>query len=188
MYYTIYKITNKVNSKFYIGMHKTTNLDDGYMGSGKMLKRAIEKHGIENFTKEILHIFDNEEDMKNKEKDLVVLSEMSYNLCEGGKGGWSFVNRNNLNLSGKIAAHSPDAKEKRSLTMKNIMLQDDDRRKFLSNWSKENGNGMLGKTHSEETKKKMSGKRGKYNVNKTGIKRGPYKKRTLPHSSIGSGR
>jgi len=93
MFYTIYKITNKLNNKFYIGMHKTIDLQDGYMGSGKLIRAAIQKYGIENFTKEILYIFDNEEDMKNKEKELVVLSEQSYNLCEGGKGGFGYINR-----------------------------------------------------------------------------------------------
>lgn len=98
MHYTIYRITNKLNGKTYTGMHKTDNLDDGYMGSGKLIKRAIKKHDIKNFEKEILFIFDNEEDMKNKEKELVVLGENSYNLCEGGKGGFSYINRLNLNI------------------------------------------------------------------------------------------
>lgn len=97
MYYIIYKITNKINGKFYIGMHKTTNLNDGYMGSGKLIRAAIKKYGLENFIKEILHVFENEEDMKNKEKKLVVLNEMSYNLCEGGKGGFGYINQNKLN-------------------------------------------------------------------------------------------
>lgn len=85
MFYTIYKITNKLNNKYYIGMHKTNNLNDDYMGSGKLIRRAIKKHGVENFHKETLHVFDNEIDMHNKEKELVVLNEMSYNLCDGGK-------------------------------------------------------------------------------------------------------
>ena len=92
MYYTIYKITNKLNSKIYIGKHQTKNLDDGYMGSGKLIRRAVEKHGIENFQKEILHVFETEAEMNKAEARLVILSEDSYNLCSGGQGGWGYVN------------------------------------------------------------------------------------------------
>jgi hypothetical protein len=97
MYYTIYKVTNKINSIYYIGKHQTKDLNDGYMGSGKILKKAIKKYGIENFTKEILYIFDTEEEMNSKEKELVIISEDTYNLCEGGKGGFSYINKNKMN-------------------------------------------------------------------------------------------
>ena len=96
MFYTIYKITNKINGKFYIGKHQTKNLNDGYMGSGKLIRNAIQKYGKENFSKEILHVFDSEEEMNAKEKELVVVSEMSYNLCDGGNGGFGYINNSGL--------------------------------------------------------------------------------------------
>ena len=112
MIYYIYKITNLRNGKIYIGMHRTKSLDDGYMGSGKLLKAAIKKYGKENFKKEILEIFDNEEDMILKEKELVtdefVLSEDNYNIMPGGKFG--SLERNNLTF--KSRKHSKDTIEK----------------------------------------------------------------------------
>ena len=90
MFYIIYKITNKINKKIYIGKHKTNNIKDNYFGSGIALKSAIKKYGIFNFTKEILFIFDNEIDMNNKEKEIVnekfVKSKNNYNLRNGGNG------------------------------------------------------------------------------------------------------
>jgi hypothetical protein len=75
------------------------------MGSGKYLLSAIKKHGVDNFTKEILFVFDNSEDMYAKEAELVnedFLAEANtYNLKVGGFGGWHYVNNNKLNNIGK---------------------------------------------------------------------------------------
>lgn len=95
-YYTVYQVTNKINGKVYIGTHKTRDLDDEYMGSGVLIGRAIEKYGVGNFFKEILHVYDNPDDMYVREAELVndeFLSEANtYNVMEGGKGGWDYVN------------------------------------------------------------------------------------------------
>lgn len=88
VYYTVYKITNLINNKEYIGYHQTNNLDDGYMGSGKLIKKAIEKYGIENFSKKYIQIFDNRKEAELLEALLVnesyTLREDTYNITLGG--------------------------------------------------------------------------------------------------------
>ena len=94
MKYTIYKVTNTINNKIYIGKHQTENPDDGYYGSGVALKNSIRKHGKSNFTKEVLHIFDSEEEMNKMEKELITEEFVSrtdtYNMGVGGEGGPHF--------------------------------------------------------------------------------------------------
>ena len=157
MYYTIYKITNKINNKFYIGMHKTNHLDDGYMGSGKILRSAIKKYGIESFSKEILHIFDNEEDMRNKEKELVVLNEMSYNLCEGGKGGFGYININLKDRMTQLKRELQKSKPKSYYVNLGLSASkvSSERMKNLHKSGAIKAPSWIGKTHTEKTKQKM---------------------------------
>jgi hypothetical protein len=93
MYYTVYKVTNLVNGKTYIGRHITENPNDNYLGSGTRITAAHRKYGIENFVKEILYIFDNREDMIRKEEELVNLEyiqeDSNYNIALGGDNGWN---------------------------------------------------------------------------------------------------
>ena len=107
-YYTIYKTTNLVNGNIYIGKHRTNDPDDDYLGSGKLLRRAIKKHGRTQFKKEVLHVFDNAAEMDTKEKEIVtedfVNKTDTYNICLGGDGGFSYIS-NNAELTQKRIAN-----------------------------------------------------------------------------------
>ena len=90
MIFIIYKTTNVVNGKFYIGKHiQYKESFDGYYGSGSLLTKAIKKYGKDNFVRETLFEFDNEEAAYQQE--IKVISEnlsnpLCYNLRPGGTG------------------------------------------------------------------------------------------------------
>lgn len=152
MFYTIYKITNKLNGKSYIGKHQTKDLDDGYMGSGKLIRRAIQKHGVENFHKEILHVFETEVEMNEAEKSLVVLNENSYNLCPGGQGGFGYLN--SLPEAGERRLLAASLGGKATKGKRNI--SSGERLKKLHREGRIKYDTFTNKTHSQESKKKIS--------------------------------
>ena len=163
MYYTIYRITNLVNCKTYIGAHKTVELEDDYMGSGKILTRAIKKYGIENFSKEILAVFNTSEEMFNMESTLVnedfIACNSNYNIKLGGCGGFDHINKIKTKEDCHKHAKLGYAANKPSMTnhKKNV---------YAGNRSKElkrgihapdfvNGMSFKGKKHTAETISKM---------------------------------
>jgi hypothetical protein len=77
-YHFIYKTTNLINSKFYIGMHSTSNLNDGYIGSGKRLKASIKKYGVDNFKFEILEYCNSRQLLAEREKYIVNQEMIDY--------------------------------------------------------------------------------------------------------------
>jgi hypothetical protein len=179
LHYTIYKTTNLINGKFYIGKHQTKNLNDDYIGSGKYLKSAIKKYGLNNFYREILYVYDTEKKMNLAEKILVVCDlEISYNICSGGQGGFSFINQNNLNKGFReydFKKRSEIRKGKEYLT-KIWKDNPQERQKFIEKvslglkkkWAEDIPftTGMLGKKHSNETKKMSESRKGKEPWNK----------------------
>ena len=90
----------------YVGKHMTDNKDDGYMGSGIRIRRAIEKYGIENFEKTILFECESVDEMNAKEAEIVnedfIARDDVYNIKLGGDGGWDYLNSTGLNHSGKF--------------------------------------------------------------------------------------
>lgn len=88
----IYKTTNIITGKFYIGMHSTFSLEDSYLGSGKRLWYSINKYGKENHKKEILEFCRDRIELKKREEEIVtedfIKDNMCMNLMKGGKGGY----------------------------------------------------------------------------------------------------
>lgn len=90
----IYKTTNLINGKIYIG--KDSKLRSTYLGSGIILRRAIAKYGKENFKKEILERCSSIEQLNEKEKYWIYKlnsnnKDIGYNLTEGGDGGNTYT-------------------------------------------------------------------------------------------------
>lgn len=122
MFYTVYKITNLINGRFYVGVHKTSNIEDGYMGSGVLINAAIEKYGIDNFEKEILYVFDNQEDMYEKEAEIVneefVSDPQTYNLMLGGYGGDTWRSPEKRSQAMKARWEDPEYRAKATRELK----------------------------------------------------------------------
>ena len=144
MKYIIYKITNTLNDKIYIGKHQTENINDNYLGSGLALEKAIKRYGKQNFKKEILFIFDTEYEMNEKEKELVtesfIATNKTYNMGIGGEGGPHF----------KGKKHSDKTKQKLSEISKGRKFSEEAKLKI----SEANRRRVL----SDETKRKLSEK------------------------------
>lgn len=106
MFFTVYKINNLINGKYYVGVHRTEDPNDSYFGSGELIKKAVKKYGKENFEKEILFLCESEEDAYRIEAEIVnaemVASHMCYNKHVGGFGkGIEVANAKGINNKGK---------------------------------------------------------------------------------------
>lgn len=91
-YYCIYRITNNINGKTYIGQHKYTDINDRYMGSGVLILAAIRKYGRNNFTKEILYSRIKLRETANSLEIIAIAKERErgkaeYNISDGGASG-----------------------------------------------------------------------------------------------------
>lgn len=139
-YHYLYKITNLINNKIYIGIHSTDKLDDGYFGSGRALIKAIRKYGKANFKKEILEWFDWRCEALQREAQIVnkefIERDDNYNLIVGGSDG----------------THNREVRYIISLKRLNFLKNKNNHPAF---GLKGENNPLYGRKHSDETKMKM---------------------------------
>lgn len=175
IYNYIYKTTCNVNGKYYIGMHSTDDIDDGYLGSGKRLWNSINCYGKETHTKEIIEFVENREELIKREIEIVneklLSDELCMNLQLGGGGGFSseehrrkFIENNNW---------LPSHKKIKWLSENDNKWLEEKRKKIIMSLKEINfdHNTFGGRTHTEETKRKISEKN---SFNQMGSKNSQY--------------
>ena len=162
-YHFIYRTTNLLNEKFYVGMHSTDNLEDGYVGSGKRLGYSVRKYGLENHKFEILEFLPSREELKKREAEVVNEEMLKHPLCMnlkfGGEGGGRIWNDDHSK-----SFHSAGAKVANKIRSDrfNKKLEDDN---FKSEWINKccqtkfektgSRNGWKGKHQSESHRQKI---------------------------------
>lgn len=162
----IYKTTNKINGKWYIGKDKQNNYN--YFGSGSLLKKAIKKYGKENFQKEILEETSNlsSREIYWIEKTNAVKDPMSYNMVPGGggRGIWTeeqkqklreWALENNIRPPVRDKPHTEETKKKMSEAALGIP-KSEAHRKAMSEANMGRPGYFKGKTHSLKSRQQIS--------------------------------
>ena len=152
----VYKTTNNINGKIYIGQHTTNNLDDGYLGSGVVLQKAFKKYGEENFSREIITYVDTKEDLDRTEEIFIkhyihiVGKDEMYNIAEKAGGGGCHSEETKLKMSEarKGHHHSEETRKKMSATRKGHPVSEETRQKLSV--------ALKGRQFTDEVKKKIS--------------------------------
>lgn len=183
MFGFIYITTNLINYKQYIGQRKRQNEleDEQYLGSGKLIKSAIEKYGKENFTREILDYAESQEELDYLEWYYIELNQATispffYNIAEGGRGGNKFAGwteeqrqqfskecsertrgKRNPRYGTKLTEEQKKVlREKRNREEIQHIYKSEEFRMKISKVTQGEKNGMYGKRHTEDSKRKMS--------------------------------
>ena len=170
-----YQTICEVSGKSYVGVHKTTNLNDGYIGCGIFkpsdawrskypFHRAVKKYGYASFKRHILSFYDTYDEALAEERYIVskewVKNDINYNCALGGRGSGIYFMSDESKKEmyekisvKKIGVKRPDyVRAKISLKHKGKKLSESHK----ANLKKSNARHWLGKPRSEETKIKQS--------------------------------
>ena len=158
--YILYETTNLISGKKYRGAHKNKYDDpqkfDGYLGSGKAFKIAVQKHGRENFIRKTHFAFETADEMYEAEKwfvDKKITKDTNYyNIQEGGRRGPNYKGKEH-HFYGKN--HTEETKQKISKANKN-KKRTPELRKHMSETRRGKNNNMYGKKHTPESLALMS--------------------------------
>lgn len=98
----VYITTNNIDGKRYIGKceYQRENGWENYLGSGVYLKRAIHKHGVHNFSREIIFQAATKEELEAMEEFYI----KEYNAAESP----NFYNLKETSIGGDVFTHHPD--------------------------------------------------------------------------------
>jgi group I intron endonuclease len=155
----IYKTTNLINGKIYVGQDRYNN--QRYLGSGRLLKESIKKHGIENFKKEVLE-YCSLENLNEREAFWIAelnsaSSSVGYNLTSGGTQRYELSEESRQLIRDKRALQdmshmckpqSQEVKDKISSSQRGKIRTPEFKDRLSKYWK--------GKKFSEETKRKIS--------------------------------
>lgn len=161
-YHFTYKTTNLINNRYYLGMHSTNRIDDGYLGSGKRLYYELNKYGRDNFKFEILKQFDSREELVQAEIKLITEQDLTnpncLNLKQGGEGGLSSEEHRKSFLQGSRntqfshdtnPSHTQEKKQRASKKMQQMWSE--------GKMTIKRGCFLKGEKHRPETIEKMKG-------------------------------
>lgn len=165
----IYKITNHVNGKIYIGQKKSPVLIETYWGSGKLITQAIKKYGVENFSREILQWCSCKEELNQQEVYFISIfksqdSNVGYNISPGGtsiNSGRHFSEEHKRKISESNKGKKASEKTKSKLSESHKGLQAGEKHPLYGKHPSKETRKLISEAHmgikkSDQARKRMS--------------------------------
>ena len=161
----VYKITNLVNGKIYVGLKSGSKFVNSYWGSGSLIRKAIAKYGKDNFSREVLAWCYTRDELEQTEiywiaKLDAMNPEVGYNLTIGGHTTLGYKYSAEQLASKKTRngqKQSQETKEKISLSIKKYFAENPRPHIPHTDETKQKiGAAHKGKTTSQETRDKLS--------------------------------
>lgn len=190
-FHYIYKTTCLISGRWYLGMHSTDNLEDGYLGSGQVLWKSIKKYGKDKHVREILEFLDSRLALIQREEQIITAEIRAdpncMNLRNGGTGqapGFNATEQAKAKMSAasKAAIRTPEwyAKVVSTRTANGSYVHTDETKAKISKrflgttlsaeHKEKISRGLEGREVSEETRRKIAeGNR----ITQTGVPKGP---------------